>query len=73
MASDNFYDSVLRLTVRKMDGCHGIPLTQHLTSSLSVHFMQCSSVVMLHRTARNDILYGLEPFLTPVTLLFQVS
>jgi hypothetical protein len=50
-----------------MDVCHGMPLTRQLAASLSVHFMRRSSVVMLHRTARNDVLLGLEPFLTPVS------
>jgi hypothetical protein len=80
MASDNFYDNVLRLTVPRMDSCSDILLMQldcqQLTVSLSVHIMHCSSVVMLHRTARNDILFGLEPVLTPqfscLTLLSQV-
>jgi hypothetical protein len=64
MANDNFYDNVLRLTLHRMDSCNDIPLTQfdcqQLAASLSVHIMHCSTVVMLHRTARNDILLVLS-------------
>jgi hypothetical protein len=58
MASDNFYDNVLRLTLHRTDSCNDIPLAQlvwqQLAASLSVHIMHRSSVVTLHKTARND-------------------
>jgi len=46
---------------------------QQLAVSLSVHIMHCSDVVMLHRTARNDILFGLEPILTRVSPLLMLD
>jgi hypothetical protein len=49
-----------------MDSCNDIPANT-VGLSLSVHIMHCSNVVTLHRTARNDILFGLEPILTPVS------
>jgi len=79
MASDNFYNNALRLTLHRMDSCNDIPLTQldcqQLVASLSVHIMRCSSVVTLHRTARNDFLFGLEPILTPVSpvIMFETA
>lgn len=77
MASDNFYDNVLRLTLHRVDNCNDIPLTQldceQLAVSLSVHITHCSSVVTLRRTARNDILFGLEPVLTPVCTVLMLD
>jgi len=60
-----------------MDSCNDILLTrldcQQLAVSLSVHIMHCSSVVTLHRTARNDFLFGLEPVLTSVSPVLMLD